>query len=100
MQACDMLGPQMGRAALTPEALRRFKLTIKRAAYKFGGFMHWIFFKPTPAELPEDTAQTSLAPLSAEDAGRSAQDMASESRRDRRALLSETMRWGCHRRRQ
>jgi hypothetical protein len=55
---------------------QRFKLKVKAGAYKFGAFMHWIFFKPdSELHAGEDPAQTSKAPLAREDAGASATDM-------------------------
>ncbi len=39
---------------------RSFKLKVKRVAYKFGGFVHWVFFKPeSQMAAGEDPAQTS-----------------------------------------
>lgn len=33
-------------------------MKVKRVAYKFGAFMHWVFFKPTTGEQTEtDPAQ-------------------------------------------
>lgn len=39
---------------------RSFKLKVKRVAYKFGGFVHWVFFKPeSQTAAGGDPAQTS-----------------------------------------
>jgi hypothetical protein len=34
-----------------------FKAKVQRASYKFGTFMHWVFFKPTPDVAVDDVAQ-------------------------------------------
>lgn len=62
----------------TPQT-KSFKLKVKRAAYRFGTFMHWVFFKPTTGEEQMDPAQTSFAPVLPEDAGASAADTQQDS---------------------
>jgi hypothetical protein len=58
----------------TPQT-QGFKAKMKRGGYKFGTFMHWVFFKPTSSVVVDDPAQTSFAPVVPEDAGASAADM-------------------------
>lgn len=44
---------------------RSFKVKVKKVAYKFGTFMHWVFFKPNNEISAADPAQV-LCSLAAE----------------------------------